>query len=90
MAGKGAKALDLDDEAPAVRDAYGRNRFGQGCLLARRLVERGVAFVEVTLADDRDSASASAIVEIIDLQGVVVGSRTGSASFERIPFEPLE
>src|SRR5215471_11196736 len=37
------------DEKAAVRDAYGRNRFGQGCLLARRLVERGVPFVEVTL-----------------------------------------
>ena len=33
-----------------LRDAYGRNLFGQGCLLARRLVERGVPFVEVTLA----------------------------------------
>ena len=32
-----------------MRDAYGRNPFGQGCLLARRLVERGVAFVEVSL-----------------------------------------
>jgi len=32
-----------------LRDAYGRNLFGQGCLLARRLVERGVPFVEVTL-----------------------------------------
>jgi hypothetical protein len=45
-----AKAFDLDDEAPAVRDAYGRTAFGQGCLLARRLVERGVPFVEVTLS----------------------------------------
>ena len=43
------KAFDLDDEKPAVRDAYGRNLFGQGCLLARRLVERRVPFVEVTL-----------------------------------------
>src|SRR5262249_27175141 len=33
----------------AVRDGYGRNLFGQGCLLARRLVERQVPFVEVTL-----------------------------------------
>jgi len=32
-----------------IRDLYGRNLFGQGCLLARRLVERGVAFVEVSL-----------------------------------------
>ncbi len=46
--------------------------------------------LEVTLADDRDSASAKAIVETIDLLGVVVGSRTGSANFVRIPFEPLE
>jgi len=46
--------------------------------------------LEVTLADDGESASARAIVETIDLQGVVVGSRTGSANFVRIPFEPLE
>jgi hypothetical protein len=44
------KAFNLDEEPPAVRDAYGRNIFGQGCLLARRLVERGVPFVEVSLA----------------------------------------
>jgi hypothetical protein len=46
--------------------------------------------LEVTLGDDPDEASASAIVETIDLQGVVTGSRTGSANFARIPFEPLE
>jgi hypothetical protein len=44
------KAFDLTSEPEALRDAYGRNRFGQGCMLARRLVERGVAFVEVALA----------------------------------------
>lgn len=44
-----AKAFDLSDEDEKVRDRYGRNRFGQGCLLARRLVERGVPFVEVAL-----------------------------------------
>lgn len=44
------KAFQLEDENPELREAYGRNRFGQGCLLARRLIERGVAFVEVTLA----------------------------------------
>jgi Protein of unknown function (DUF1501) len=47
---QGRKAFQLDEEKPELRDAYGRNRFGQGCLLARRLVERGVAFVEVTLS----------------------------------------
>ena len=46
--------------------------------------------LEVTLGDDRDEASARAMLEIIDLQGVVVGSRTGAISFVRIPFEPLE
>jgi hypothetical protein len=45
-----AKAFNLEDEPEALRDAYGRNLFGQGCLLARRLIEQGVPFVEVTLA----------------------------------------
>ncbi len=43
------KAFDLDQEDAALRDAYGRTSFGQGCLLARRLVESGVKFVEVGL-----------------------------------------
>ena len=43
------KAFQLDAEPPRLRDGYGRNPFGQGCLLARRLIERGVPFVEVTL-----------------------------------------
>jgi hypothetical protein len=47
---KAAEAFDLDREPARLRDAYGRNDFGQGCLLARRLVERGVPFVEVTLS----------------------------------------
>ena len=42
-------AFKLDEEPAALRDKYGRSQFGQGCLLARRLVERGVAFVEVAL-----------------------------------------
>ena len=42
-----AKAFDLDGEPAALRDAYGRHKFGQACLLARRLVEQGVCFVEV-------------------------------------------
>jgi uncharacterized protein (DUF1501 family) len=50
MRSSAAKAFDLDEEPAAVHEAYGRNSFGQGCLLARRLVERGVPFVEVTLS----------------------------------------
>jgi uncharacterized protein (DUF1501 family) len=44
-------AFNLDEEPARVRDAYGRNLFGQGCLLARRLVERNVSFVEVSLGN---------------------------------------
>jgi hypothetical protein len=44
-----ARAFNLDEETSRLRDGYGRNLFGQGCLLARRLVEGGVPFVEVTL-----------------------------------------
>jgi hypothetical protein len=39
--------FSLDNEQDSLRDAYGRTTFGQGCLLARRLVESGVSFVEV-------------------------------------------
>lgn len=45
------KAFDLSQETDAVRDRYGRTQFGQGCLLARRLVEEGVTFVEVESAN---------------------------------------
>jgi hypothetical protein len=45
-----ASAFDIEQEPAALRDRYGRNLFGQGCLLARRLIERGVPFVEVTLS----------------------------------------
>ena len=41
------KAFDLTAEPAELRERYGRSKFGQGCLLARRLVESGVRFVEV-------------------------------------------
>lgn len=43
------EAFDLDREPPNVREAYGESEFAAGCLLARRLVETGITFVEVTL-----------------------------------------
>ena len=43
------KAFDVSQEKNDVRDRYGRTPFGQGCLLARRLVEAGVTFVEVEM-----------------------------------------
>ncbi len=41
-------AFDLGKEDPRVRDRYGRHSLGQGCLLARRLIDSGVRFVTVT------------------------------------------
>jgi hypothetical protein len=40
-------AFDIDQETPTMRAAYGETSFGSGCLLARRLVEHGVRYVEV-------------------------------------------
>jgi Protein of unknown function (DUF1501) len=40
-------AFRLDDEPEPLREAYGKTPFGQGCLLARRLVQAGVTFIEV-------------------------------------------
>jgi Protein of unknown function (DUF1501) len=42
-------SFNLDREPAKVRDAYGRGSFGSGCLMARRLVEKGVSYVEVSL-----------------------------------------
>jgi Protein of unknown function (DUF1501) len=41
------RAFNLEEEPEKLRITYGRNPFGQGCLLARRLVQAGVTFVEV-------------------------------------------
>ncbi|MEM1442839.1 MAG: DUF1501 domain-containing protein [Verrucomicrobiota bacterium] len=41
-------AFDLTEEPKKVREQYGSNKFGQGCLLARRLVEAGIRYVEVS------------------------------------------
>ncbi len=42
------KAFNIQEEKKEVRERYGRHTFGQGCLLARRLVEAGVRFVTVS------------------------------------------
>ena len=44
---KDLDSFDLTKEPVSIREKYGVNKFGQGCLLARRLVETGVRFVEV-------------------------------------------
>jgi hypothetical protein len=45
------KMFDLSREGEVVKDRYGRTRFGQSCLLGRRLIEHGVPFVQVNWSD---------------------------------------
>ena len=47
ISGRARKAFDLTQESDKMRDNYGRNTFGQSCLLARRLIEAGTRVVEV-------------------------------------------
>jgi len=63
MKAKGSEAFDLDEEPQSLRVKYGRNQFGQGCLLARRLVERGVPFVEVSLSNGANALGWDTHVE---------------------------
>jgi uncharacterized protein (DUF1501 family) len=49
MASKDLAAFELTREKTELREAYGMDPFGQGCLLARRLIESGIRFVEVSL-----------------------------------------
>jgi hypothetical protein len=49
MKSEDLKAFDIKEESAEMHALYGDDNFGQGCLLARRLVEHGVRFVEVTL-----------------------------------------
>jgi uncharacterized protein (DUF1501 family) len=49
MTSKQMEAFKVSQESQAMRDRYGSSGFGRGCLMARRLVEQGVAFVEVDL-----------------------------------------
>jgi hypothetical protein len=47
ISGRARDAFDLGKEKPETRERYGKNTFGQSCLLARRLIEAGTRFVEV-------------------------------------------
>jgi hypothetical protein len=47
MSSTDLEAFRLDEEPEALKERYGRNKLGQGCLLARRLVEKGIRYVEV-------------------------------------------
>jgi hypothetical protein len=61
------KAFDLAQEPAPLRAKYGRDNFGQGCLLARRLVEHGVRHVEVTFGNwDTHNANFTKVPELCD------------------------
>jgi len=45
--GESGKVFDLSQEPAEVRERYGKNTFGQSCLMARRLVERGVPYITI-------------------------------------------
>jgi hypothetical protein len=61
-------AFDLTKESAEARVAYGKDAFGQGCLLARRLVERGVRFVEVSLGGwDTHNANFVKVPELCEV-----------------------
>ncbi len=53
--GEGRRVFDLSREPEQLRDTYGRHRFGQSCLVARRLVEAGVPFVQVNWSQHVES-----------------------------------
>jgi hypothetical protein len=53
--GDAGKVFDLAQEKDDVRDRYGRNTFGQSCLVARRLVERGVPYITINYRGDWDT-----------------------------------
>jgi len=57
LSGRARDAFDLTKEPAAMRDLYGRNTFGQSCLLARRLVEAGTRVVEVIWPKAANGAS---------------------------------
>jgi hypothetical protein len=55
-----------------------------------QLIQYTKVRLEVTQGDDRDAASARARLDFLDPQGVVLRTITGTTSFVRIPFEPIE
>src|SRR5262249_25374280 len=57
--GRAREAFDLQREPPRVRDRYGRHKFSQSCLLARRLIEAGVRLVQVNWPREPDEITSS-------------------------------
>ena len=59
VSGRAREAFDLKQEQDALREAYGKNAFGQSCLLARRLIEAGTRVVEVLWPNVANGANHS-------------------------------
>jgi hypothetical protein len=81
-------AFDLGKENQAVRDRYGKTPFGQGCLLARRLVETGVTFVEVSHGnwdthDDNFNRTARLAAEVDQSMAALIGDLKSRGMLER-------
>jgi uncharacterized protein (DUF1501 family) len=87
MTSEQMEAFKVNKESPEMQERYGNNGFGKGCLMARRLVEMGVPFIEVdyggwdnhqnihaTLADTKlplIDQAMSALVEDLDQRGLL-------------------
>jgi uncharacterized protein (DUF1501 family) len=87
MTSEQMEAFKVNKEPPEILERYGNNNFGKGCLMARRLVEQGVPFIEVdnggwdnhsnihtTLADTKlplIDKAMSALVEDLDQRGLL-------------------
>lgn len=62
------KVFDFSEEPASLRDKYGDNTFGKGCLLARRLVEAGSTFIEVRSGGWDNHANISEVITPISQQ----------------------
>src|SRR5207244_7903085 len=69
------RAFDLGQEAPRLRDRFGRHQWGQSALLPRRLVEAGVRFVTLTFSGwDYHSSLESGMKNVLPVLDLAVGS----------------
>jgi hypothetical protein len=90
MKSEDLKAFDLTEESDELRKAYGKETFGQGCLLARRLVERGVRFVEVSLGGwDTHTGNFVRVPELCDTLDRALATLIGDLSARGLLDETL-
>jgi hypothetical protein len=88
MKSEDLKAFDIGGETDVTNALYGESRFAQGCLLARRLVEHGVRFVEVTLGGwdthfDNFTAVKARCAEFDQAYAALIGDLAGRGLLEK-------